>query len=677
MVLSNIDSNINYIETNGVDKKDFEYESYIYEAEIFKKFIKFVLGKPNFDYIDNNIVYFNIYLVKNENVVCKIGIYETENTVYTTLLDSTGDIILNKLNSPRIFSFAKVFIKNNYDIEKSPDSDFEDSELDKSDYSDIETSDDDDTDDDTDDDYTDDDGDDDDGDDKEIAEPIIIKEQTKEESDSEMQNYEKKPDDKWVNEFLKSYKYGIVDNEGGGDCFFAVLRDGLKTVKINTTVKAIREKLANEVDDVIFNRYKEFFEAYYGGFKNTQDKLKEHKKKHNFLKKMIGGTSDGKNKAKLIEDARSNFSSLSSSSNMSKEYEELVEEFDFMKNVKTIDDLKTVIKSNIYWADVWAVTTLERLYNVKFIILSKTHFQQGEIDNVLQCGEADKKLQEKGLFEPAYYIILDYETGIHYKLVTYDKNNNKGALKFKELPYKIKELVLEKCMEKCAGPFSLIPDFREFANCNNVSMDNADNKFEQLIDTPKSKDYDNSIVIQIYNKSLDKKIGDGSGESIKDELKSKLKTKPNVIALNKMKEWRKKLDDNFIVENLIIEGNEWSSVKHYMLASRFYNLPDVYKKFMRHSEDKYGNNIIAATEFHDKIFKDKSYKSKIIKDEEFKKERSKFLEKALYSKFTQNDEFKQILLLTGDAKINIFKPGKGGGAYEATELMKVRQLLGK
>ena len=36
--------------------------------------------------------------------------------------------------------------------------------------------------------------------------------------------------------------YEILDNEGGGDCFFAVLRDAFKTVKIDTSVKAIREK---------------------------------------------------------------------------------------------------------------------------------------------------------------------------------------------------------------------------------------------------------------------------------------------------------------------------------------------------------------------------------------------------------------------------------------------------
>jgi lipopolysaccharide transport system ATP-binding protein len=50
-------------------------------------------------------------------------------------------------------------------------------------------------------------------------------------------------------------------------------------------------------------------------------------------------------------------------------------------------------------------------------------------------------------------------------------------------------------------------------------------------------------------------------------------------------------------------------------------------------------------------------------------------EKALYSKFTQNDELREILLLTGDALINVFKQTKG--ASPALELMKVRKLISK
>ena len=55
--------------------------------------------------------------------------------------------------------------------------------------------------------------------------------------------------------------------------------------------------------------------------------------------------------------------------------------------------------------------------------------------------------------------------------------------------------------------------------------------------------------------------------------------------------------------------------------------------------------------------------------------KSGLLEKAQYAKFTQNDILARILLLTGNALINVFKPGKGGGSYPDFELMKIRNLL--
>ena len=67
MVQSKIDENINYLETNNLDKND-EGESYAYRAKIFNKIVKFVLGNANFEYIHNNIVYFNIYLVENTKI---------------------------------------------------------------------------------------------------------------------------------------------------------------------------------------------------------------------------------------------------------------------------------------------------------------------------------------------------------------------------------------------------------------------------------------------------------------------------------------------------------------------------------------------------------------------------------------------------------------------------------
>ena len=672
MINSNLKKEVRYNVTNNIDKSDLDKEAYVYNAKIYNKHIKFVLGAPNFEHLNSKIIFFNIYLVNNGSIVSKIGIYETNNSDYNSLLDHNGDIDLNKLSDPIMFPYSKSLIMNNYDL-------IDDFETMSNAPSEVDTNTSMDTD----------NEEEDEEEEEETASEASTKSsinynvmtlisQSKEESDYEIANYEEDPKDTWVNKYLRSNKYEIIDNEGAGDCFFAVLRDALKTVKIETSVKSIREKLANEVDQTIFQTYKELFDLYYNNMKTTQEQLKTHKNKHNTLKKMITGTSDGPDKIKLIQDAKDNFNTFTAINTKGKELEDLAREFQFMKDVNSVEDLKKVIKEvgGAYWADNWALSSLERIYNVKFIILSQTHFVEGEKEHVLQCISPDIKLEERGLFEPSYYIMADYYQNNHYKLITYDKNIKRGALTFSEVPYKIKELILERCMEKNAGLYVLIPDFKMFANKHGVETASISKKsaYDTLVDTkkPKSQDYDDSIVIQVYNKSKHAKVGEGSGESIKPELK----ISKNVLELNNKKkypEWRKKLDNEFLVTNLKIDGINWTSVKHYMLASRFNGITDIISKFKK--DGVYGSNIEEAQKFYESQLAKKSIKSTLINDEEFKKMEHTLLEKALYAKFTQNDELRELLLLTGNALITLFKPSKG--AIPFVELMKVRKLITK
>tara|TARA_Y100000768_G_C23982427_1_gene686653 strand:- start:282 stop:2366 length:2085 start_codon:yes stop_codon:yes gene_type:complete len=692
MVLSIINNDINYIESNIIEKSDIEYETYIYKAKIYNKDIKFVLGKPNFQHIDNNIVYFNIYLINANEIISKIGIYETNNTIYRSLLDSEGNIIVEKLDSPILFSFTKSLIKNNY-ILKNDDFEFkEDEDEDEKD----DDEDEDDGEEDEDEEDTDNDTSDDSEDKKEqdilsktikkSQELVIIKEQTKEESEEEIRNYIYNVSHSWVEKFMKSTKYSLKDNEGGGDCFFAVIRDALKSSNsekyYNITVSSIRNKLAQEATDETLSTYKEFANYFIGGSKKSQEKIKELKKRHKTYKLMIQSTNNGEEKNNILEKAKGNLSEISVATDSSKEYQELAEEFEFMKDVSTLDDLKRVIKSRTYWADQWAISTLERIYNIKFIILSKDEFDESREENplVLQCGEGDKKLFEKTVFEPEYYIIADYEDRVHYKLVTYDKNINKGAFKYRELPYKIKELILDSCMAKNSGLFSIIPDFINFASLNSVKIKYKDPvESEPLLDKSfiKSKTpeyYDDSIILQIYNKSNDsKKAGEGTGESIAKELK----TSSNILKLNKKKDWRKKLDNNWIMnsdEILEINGKYWNSVQHYLYAFRFSNIPEIYDLFVKDSENIASKTVEDAKIFHDKMLKDKTYKSKIKSEEVYKKEYSEALTRGLMAKFSI-DEYKEILLLTDNALIYVYK--HRSPREKADKLMKIRLVLAK
>ena len=105
-----------------------------------------------------------------------------------------------------------------------------------------------------------------------------------------------------------------------------------------------------------------------------------------------------------------------------------------MKGVNDIETFKRKLSSCEFWGETWALSTMEKAINIKFILLSHESFIAKDLHNVIQCGQLnDSALEEKGIFEPDFYIILDY-TGQHYKLITY---RGKATLTFKEIPYNL------------------------------------------------------------------------------------------------------------------------------------------------------------------------------------------------------------------------------------------------
>ena len=135
---------------------------------------------------------------------------------------------------------------------------------------------------------------------------------------------------------------------------------------------------------------------------------------------------------------------------------QLLDENRFMKNINSLEDFKKKIMSIHFWGETWAISTLERLLNMKLIILSREYYNARDLHNVVQCGQLnDAILQKKGEFKPKYYIIADY-SGNHYQNIAY---KGKKILTFEEIPYGIRKKIIDKCLEKNAGPYYIIPKF--------------------------------------------------------------------------------------------------------------------------------------------------------------------------------------------------------------------------
>ena len=321
---------------------------------------------------------------------------------------------------------------------------------------------DDDSDDDEDsDDESDDDSDDDDDDDDDDSD------ESDSESDPELDfNYIY---DNWVTDFTKDTNFNIVDNEGGGDCFFAVIRDAYKSIDKNFSVKSLRELLSREATQEVFQNYKIMYKSLRETARDTLREMKKLKKKNAELQKQITSEKDLKDKKpltkrekkKIVDEAKENKKEFDKLAKEKKETEELLVEYQFMRGIKTLCDFKAMIKKSDFWAETWTISTLERVLNTKFVILSSEQYNMGDRDNVLQCGQSnDDILKEKGEFTPDYYIVMDF-TGGHYMLITH---KDQHIFTYVSLPKAVKKLIIDKCLEgkESSGPYALIPEFKEF-----------------------------------------------------------------------------------------------------------------------------------------------------------------------------------------------------------------------
>ena len=117
MVLSKLDSDVSYPELKSVDSGDLKTEANLYQLEVKDVDVIIAVGNSKNTYEDKNILYFPIYLVKHNNKVVQIGVYEIKASDYLSYLDDYNNLDIEKMNEPLIYSFAKKeFLLNTISI---------------------------------------------------------------------------------------------------------------------------------------------------------------------------------------------------------------------------------------------------------------------------------------------------------------------------------------------------------------------------------------------------------------------------------------------------------------------------------------------------------------------------------------------------------------------------------
>ena len=686
MVLSRHDSRVNYDEIRSINDQDKLAPSELYQIEINNIDVIIAIGKPLNTYEDQNIIYFPIYLVKYNDFVVQVGVYELDAEIYYNDYLDDALIDVDSLKNPLLYSFATDdMLFKERKVPKSTLRELVKETDDTKPTMDVAI------------------GSDDDEPEEEITPKSIkientllttyiipesrksiftlipgaiypkeLEEETSQVAKDIREKYHENKTDKWFQKYMKNKKYDIVENDQpDGDAFFVSIRDAFSTIGQQTSVNKLRINVSKEITSDMFSEYKSDYDAYKNSLQQDMVKSKELTQRHQDLKSKYANTLERTEQQVLINTAKEVKEEFERVKNEILITKRILQEYKFMDKTMTVEKLRSQMNTSNFWSETsWILATLERILNIKLIILSSESYKTKDYDNVLQCGQLnDPILVNKGIFTPEFYILLD-NAGKNFKLISYE---NKQIFKFKELPYDIKKLIVDKCMEKNAGTFNIIPEFELFRkSLKKAASPDQMEEFDDLSEAKMRGLYDDQVTFLFYNKSDTKALpGKGNGEKIP---KVKL---TDFIELAKFPEWRRKLDTMWI-KPFSLQNHKWSSVEHYYQANKFKkNSPEFYLSFTVESGSEMSKNPEMARGAGGSSGK---YNGELVRPAEVKiepdfynKKNKQILFDANYAKFTQDEDLKRLLLATKKAKLTKHISGKSPQICD--ELMLVRDKI--
>jgi predicted NAD-dependent protein-ADP-ribosyltransferase YbiA (DUF1768 family) len=677
MVLSKLDSSVNYNDTMKVEDADKKKEKEIYQIEIFGVDVLISIGEPINKFLKKNIIYLPIYLLKYNQKVLQIGVYElNKKKISYNILDD--DNLLNFISeiSPLLYSFVdrdfilKLYLspehyehqqeekrlqteeKNNDDVNLDVNNIFTNVNDIFTNVNDI---------------YT-----------INKTNITILPTETEEDAKLYRKNFASSRNNVsyWMQEFMSNIFYDTKDNEGGGDCFFSAVRQAYESIGMKTTVANLRQLLSDRIKIEQFNMYKELYENSEKEIENIKKNISEKKLENIKITDKLSKNISRTEKQEIIQKSKILKSEINDLTNSLQLYKNNIENYKFMKNINSLEELKKFIKMSAYWADEWAIGQLEILLKVKFIIFLEDNYLRKDLLNVLQCQNSaiDEQIERNNNFNVKYYIMLNYG-GLHYKLIKY---KNKSIFTFDEIPYDVKVIIADKCLEGMSGIFSFIKEFVNFKVNYEMkkekkqldeqyggSNDSDGQIMEELYQFGKGKLWDDDVKLYFYNNSSDILPGKASGEKIP---RNKIKLFSKLV---KIKNWRKQLDNSW-VQPFVLDGKIWASVEHYYQGSKFKNdNPKFYEKFSMDSKSSLSKNPFKAKELGEK--KNKRPR-RVDVDKDYDKTIGNVnMYTAQEAKFSQHEDLAKTLLATDRA--NLYYHRRGKYPIQCTNLMLIRKKI--
>lgn len=332
---------------------------------------------------------------------------------------------------------------------------------------------------------------------------------------------------KWFKTFMNDMNYNTIDINNyiyeNDDCLFTAIKIALSYVKRYVSISCMKDKISNCVNKDVYDMYKNEFYNIEKELMKIKLYLKVLINKNKYYEDKIKNTNIRNEKILFIKELQENNELLKSTKRELKNLNEKYKNVLYMKDINKLEDLILFIKSDNFYGDMWSISMLETIMNIKIVLFSQDSYESGDIYNVLNC---NSNFINKNLFNPDYYILISYKNN-NYKLISY---NNTYVFDFNNLNSSIKQLIINKIKERNCGTYEYIQNFMKY------------NKIVPTIQL-QSDLYNGNTVFQIYKYSNDYYYpGKGIGESLDKREINKYKE------LHYFKSWRRKLSslyDNF------------------------------------------------------------------------------------------------------------------------------------
>ena len=522
-----------------------------------------------------------------------------------------------------------------------------------------------------------------------VIRDVTLPTQTKALADKERAEYvhsEETGRDVWIQQYMKNRHFGIEDNEGGTDSLFACIRDALLSQGNTTiTIEQMRVKLASMATKELFQDYIKHYNKYLALLKQASEQFQEKKKQGDELKERISGKHLSPTDMLKVKTEMTRNAAEQREKNKRVEFlkDFVMKQYGYMRQTESkFDNFKTILTTRTFIPDAWALRALERAYNISIIRMSEERFKDGDLDNVIVCGDRAADAPGLGLsmvttssYKPSIFIVVSVDEHNTYRLIRY---RTKGSFSFVELPYDIRTQIVTKCIEDPETEFAFLPQFKRVLEIYPSSQTQSQSgggggRHKSIDDDAETANRTRDVpVFQIYNRSGNDKPGHGAGEYVPSGMQHLF------VPLSSHPNWRRSLT-NMAESPFVLDRRTWFSVEHYYQGSKFKkHNHDFYLQFSMDSKSEISKNpeLARAAGSDTGIFHGKLYRPKAVTiDRDFFSggRGAEALSSAMEAKFRQHTDLRNILLGTLNARIYHFQRGERPILFKP--LLQIRSKL--